>query len=281
MLLDMDEQILQEAGLTKTEARIYAILVKNSPSTPPQLAQLGGESRTNTYKLLDSLKAMKLVTRDETRPKLRYWANNPAVLLDNLKTQRSTLEATEKRFQSSLPSLVDEYFKHSEQPAVHYFHGREGIEQIYQDQLNDRVPVTFIQSIGVRNFFGIPAMHKIRNQFPKYKIPRHVFYPDVAQNLDDNEARTPVDESDRLMLLTRTWLDKDDLNAPVEWSVYGNKLSVISLGTEVMGMIIESQQIAESFKEILNLLDKHIKQQPRYKHLPRHLRYTKKPDVSA
>lgn len=275
----MNEEILQEAGLTKAEAQIYAILVKNSPSSPPKLAELADESRTNTYKLLDSLEVLGLVTRDESQPKLRYWANNPSALLDNLKKRRFEVENREKRFHSSLPSLTNEYFKYSEQPAVRYFHGREGIEQIYKDQIDENQPVTLIHSVGVRDFFGIPAMHRIRNQFPKHNIPRHVFYPDIAQELPLGEPTMPIDESDMLMRLTRTWLGENDLRSPVEWTVYGDKLSIISLGSEVVGMIIESKQIAQSFKEILDLLDKKIKNQPKYKTLPKKLLYTKKPDV--
>lgn len=279
-LTGMNEEILQEAGLTKTEAIIYTILVKNSPATPPQLAELAGESRTNTYKLLDSLEEMGLVTRDESQPKMRYWANNPSVLLDQLKKRRSDVESAEKRFQSSLPSLVDEYFKHSEQPAIRYFHGADGVEAVYKDQLKDRQPVTFVHSIGIRDSLGVEKMHRIRNEFPKLGIHRHTFYPDVPQPIAPGEPTTPIDESDKLMLVTRTWLNENDLTSPVEWSVYGNKLSIISLGNEVVGMIIESKQIAESFREILALLDKNIRNQPGYNDLPKRHLYTKKPLVA-
>ena len=112
MLIDMNEEILQQAGLTKAEAVIYTILVKNSPATPPQLADLANESRTNTYKLLDSLETKGLVDRDDTHKKLRYWANNPSNLLESLKRQRQEAETFEKRFQDNLPAMIDEYFKY-------------------------------------------------------------------------------------------------------------------------------------------------------------------------
>lgn len=274
----MNEEILQDAGLTKAETQIYTLLIKNSPCSPPKLADLSGESRTNTYKLLDSLEELGLVTRDESQPKLRYWANNPSALLDSLKKRRTEVESAEKRFQSSLPNLVNEYMKHSQQPVVRYFYGRDGIEDVYNDQLKTKQPVTFVHSIGIRDFYGVDEMHRIRNEFPKHDIPRHAFYPDVPQPIHPDEPTTPVDESDRLMQVTRTWLDKDDLKSPVEWSVYGDKVSIISLGTEVVGMIVESKQIAQSFREILNLLDKNIKSQPDYKNLPKNLKFTKKPN---
>lgn len=276
----MDLHILQEAGLTKTEAQIYAILVKNSPSTPPQLAKASGESRTNTYKLLDSLEQLSLVTRDESQPKLRYWANNPSVLLDQLKKRRQEVESAEKRFQGSLPGIIDEYFKYSEQPTIRYFHGAEGVKEIYRDQLTTKQPITIVHSIGIRDSFGIETMHHIRNQFPKHHIQRHVFCPDIAQPFQPSEPKMPIGESDHLMLLTRTWLDENDLRSPVEWSVYGNKVSITSLGNEVVGMIIESKQIAESFREILTLLDKTIRNQPHYTELPKKYLYTKEPTAA-
>lgn len=277
----MNEQILIDAGLTKPQARTYKKLVENGPTAPPALAKLINESRTNTYKLLESLEEIGLVSRDETHKKLRYWANNPTVLADNWKRRVQEVKSAEKRIQGSMPELIDNYMRHSEQPGVRYFYGKEGIEQVYNDQLADKQPISFIMSIGVRNHFGIQAMHEIRNRFPKLGIKRKVFYPDVAQSLLPNEERVTVEESDRLMLLERIWLEPEDLVEPVEWSVYGNKVSVISLGQEMLGMVIESKQIADSFREILDLLEKKIVQEPGYDKLPRHHTFTKKPEVKT
>lgn len=274
----MNEDVLYEAGLTKAEARAYILLVKNSPCTPPKLAELIGESRTNTYKLLDTLEAKGLVARDDTQKKLRYWANNPSVLLDTIKKQRQDIETAEKRVQDSLPSLVDEYFKYSEQPAIHYYNGIDGIRQMYQDQLDDALPITFTMSFGVRDFYGEQGMHEIRNQFPARGIERTVFYPDVPHNLSDDEPKTPIDESDRLMLLRRTWVQPNDLRAPVEMGVYGDKTYIISLGNEVVGMIIESPQITAYFTELFDLLDRKIRAEPGYDALPQKLLYTKQPE---
>lgn len=274
----MNEEILQEAGLTKPEAQIYAILVKNSPCPPPKLADLAGESRTNTYKLLDTLEEKGLVSRDESQKKLRYWANNPSNLLENLKRQRLEAETFEKRFQDNLPSMIDEYFRYSEQPSIRYFNGVNGVKQVYQDQLDDAKPIIFTMSFGIRDFFGEEGMHTIRNEYPRRGIERKVFYADVAHDLDPSWPTIPTGESDKLMLLERVWVDDDDLKVPVEWSVYGNKVSIISLGTEIVGMIIESPQIAASLREIFALLERKIKMDPDYKNYPKHLTHTRTPD---
>jgi sugar-specific transcriptional regulator TrmB len=280
MITDMNDELLQQAGLTKTEAAIYVLLVKNSPATPPRLADLAGESRTNTYKLLETLEEKGLVARDDSQKKLRYWANNPSNLLDGLKKRRAEVDAAEKRFQDSLPVMIDEYFKYSEQPAIRYFHGHDGIKEIYQDQLKTGEPMTFIHSPELVDSFGTEEMHFIRNEFPRRGIHRHVFYADTKPVVKPGEATVPIAESDAIMLTERTWLNDGDLKAPVEWTVYGDKLSVVSLGTEFIGMIIESPQITASFREILKLLDKKIRLEQGYDELPKKLLYTKKPEVS-
>ena len=278
MLIDMNEEILQQAGLTKAEAAIYVILVKNSPSTPPKLADMAGESRTNTYKLLDSLEEKGLVSRDETQKKLRYWANNPSNLLENLKKQRSEVEAAEKRYQDSLPTMIDEYFKYSEQPAIRYFHGADGVKKVYEDQLQTAQPMLMIHSESLSDILGMQASHLLRNEFPKRGITRHMLFPDAPPNVIAGEPTMPIDKSDRIMLQTRTWLAEDDLKEPVEWTVYGSKLSVISLGTELTGLIIESPQIVASFREILELLDRKVKAEPGYDKLPEKRLYTMVPE---
>ncbi len=279
MLIDMNEEILQQAGLTKAETAIYTILVKNSPATPPKLADMAGESRTNTYKLLDTLEEKGLVARDNTQKKLRYWANNPSNLLENLKRQRADMEAAEKRYQDSLPNMINEYFKYSEQPSIRYFHGKEGVKEVYADQLATSLPITFIYSPEVVQSFGPHDMHVIRNQFPRHGIDRHVFFPDTEPAIDPNEKTIPIDQSDTLMRTTRTWLHEGDLSAPVEWAMYGNKLSIISFGTELIGMIIESPQITASFREILALLDQKIRIEPGYDKLPEKQTVTRIPET--
>lgn len=265
----MNEEILQEAGLTKAEAAIYAILVKNSPCPPPKLADMAGESRTNTYKLLDTLEEKGLVSRDETQKKLRYWANNPSNLLENLKKQRSEVEAAEKRFQDSLPPMIDEYFKHSEQPSIRYFNGVDGVKKVYEDQLKTGQPLSLIPSTKLEDMLGPHGTHQLRNEFPKRHINRRMLFPDNDPLIPAGEPTMPVNESDEIMQTTRTWLHENDLNEPVEWTVYGNKLSIVSLGNELVGMIIESPQIAASFREIFDLLDRKVRAEPGYSELPK------------
>lgn len=259
----MDQRILQEAGLTETQARAYSELVIHSPCSPPKLSALIGESRTNTYKLLEQLEEIGLASRDETQKKLRYWANNPSLLVDMIDKRRLEAEAAEKRFRDSLPSLMDAYFKHSERPRVQYFQGVDGIQSIYDDQIKTGETITLVRTAADIDFFGsYEAMAHIRSIFNRSPISRHMFTPDSKETLRNWK------ENDQKNSNTRVWLKKDDYTAPVEWAAYGNKLAITSFGSEAIGIIIESAQIAEAFRQIMTVLADGAKRRPGYKDLP-------------
>lgn len=105
-------------------------------------------------------------------------------------------------------------------------------------------------------------MHEVRHLAPKAGIQRYAFTPDAP------ETPKEIEESDKKMLLERTWYKPEDYTAPVEWSVFGNKVALISFGKEAMGMIIESKQIAESLRQMFKMMDDGLKRMPNYKDMP-------------
>lgn len=277
----MNISILVEAGLTESEANAYTFLVENSPIAPPSLAELINETRTNTYKLLESLEELGLAQRDESEKKIKYWAKNPSVLLEHVKSRQEQAELYTKKIQSGLPSLVNEFMKHNEQPGVRFFQGKGGIEQIYNDQLScSDSEVYFIRSLNDVVDFDEEELHVIRNRFVENNIHRYGITQDhkSKEHLLPEAERMPISESDKAMNLHRTWIKEEDYTAPVEWASYGDKVSIISFGEEIIGTVIESKQIAESFRQIFKLLNKSISSIPEYKKLPVNVTHTRLPE---
>ena len=79
-------------------------------------------------------------------------------------------------------------------------------------------------------------------------------------------AITPKDrlikstENDAKILFNRTWIDKKYYTAPVEIDIYSNKVAILSFGKELIGIIIESPQIAKALKQLFLLSKKGAKQ---------------------
>ena len=218
------ESALTAAGISGSLAKAYMALIEVGDITPANFAKKISESRSNSYKLLDELVERQLASRSDIGKKLHYRATNPTHLLTLARERRDSAELQENQLKNLVPSLEKQYYQNHEQPGVRFYQGRAGIQEIYEEQLREAKPIRFMKTRADIEFFGFKFMHEIRNMAPKANIQRQAFTPDAPETPIDIEA------SDKKMLLDRTWYLPDDYTAPVEWSVFGNKVSIISFG---------------------------------------------------
>jgi sugar-specific transcriptional regulator TrmB len=257
------EESLFAAGIQGTLAKAYIALLNVEAVSPSEFAHTIGESRPNTYKLLDELVERGLSKRFDIGKKLHYQAESPTHLLTLARERKDALMAEETQLKTAIPNLLKQYYTTHEQPSVRFYQGKEGIKEIYLEQIEEAKPIQFLKTRADIEFFGFQFMHEIRILAPRANISRHAFTPDAP------EVPIDVEEADKKYLLSRTWYLQDDYTAPVEWSVFGNKVSIISFGKEAVGMVIESAQIAESLRQMFGLLDEGLKRRPGYKKLPK------------
>ncbi len=253
---------LTAAGLSDTEASVYTALLTKPEWKPSELAKATGETRTNMYKILDRLVELQLATRFDLHKKLHYRAESPVRLGTLARERKDEVSLQERQLRGNLHSLLKTYYEQHEQPSVRFFQGKEGIKEVFAEQVRLRQPIQFLKTRADIAFFGFEFMHEVRNLAPKAGIKRKVFYPDAP------EVPVNTEESDREMLLERVWYDMNDYTAPVEWSVYGDKVSIISFGREAIATVIDSPQVAESLRQIFAMLERGQKSLPNYKSKP-------------
>lgn len=258
----MDTSQLVNLGLTEPLAKAYMYLLQNGRQRPPQLAEAIDETRTNAYSLLDRLVDLRLVRRIDEHKKIWYEAESPSALETLVAKQREEIEQKERLVRSAIPDLLTMYQASSEKPGVRFYEGEEGMTKIYREQIREGKPVRFIRSRADIDFFGFRFMHNIRQLAPKAGLYRYAFTPDSP------EVPADIKTSDRQNRIQRTWYKPEDYTAPVEWSVFGNKVAAVSFGKEAISMIIDSPQIAESMRQIFKLLDEGLRQRPDYDTLP-------------
>ena len=258
----MDIKLLTDIGLNKTQAKAYIALVKQGSLTPPALAKLINETRTNAYTVLDKLTELGLAKKSERDKKLIYKVENPVALEKLVIANRHEALEREKKIKNAMPTLLNYFYTYSEQPGVRFFQGKEGIEDIYKDQLHTGKTIRVIRSWKDRDFFGKGVYSIWRKRPAKHGIPTIMLSPDVPDANNDPEL-------DKKLLFSRTWMNKNDYTAPVEWDIYGDKVSIISFGEEAIGMIIESPQIADSMRQLFAIMDKGLRTNPEYEKLPR------------
>jgi sugar-specific transcriptional regulator TrmB len=245
----MDVRLLEDIGLTTAQALAYQALIKSGSASAPIIAEHINESRSNTYKLLDKLCDLGLATKDTSSSKVRYFPSSPAALEQFIQRQSAEIQLRERKLKAQMPNLLDFFFAHSEQPSIRYFQGKEGIQQIFGDMLKTGQDIYLMRSPADVSFYDEEFFSMFRKKRAKLGIKTYALTPDVP-----SAVHSP--ETDAQNLFIRSWISPDAYTANVEWDIYGDKVALISYGEEAMGMIIESAQIAESFRQIFQLVRK-------------------------
>lgn len=254
---------LVRLGLSESLATAYLALLQNGRLRPPELAELINETRTNSYSLLNKLVDLKLAKKLEDGKKIMYEAENPVAFERFVQRQKEEVLERERLAKDTLPELLTIYQARSEKPGIRFYQGKQGIVDIYKEQISEGKPITYIRTRADIDFLGFRFAHNLRVMAPEAGLDRHVFSPDAP------EVPVHWPESDRKYRLNRTWFHIEDYTAPVEWSVFGNKVAAISFGKEAIGMIIDSPQIAESLRQIFALLDEGLRRRDDYTTLPK------------
>lgn len=248
----MYENHLQQAGLSTEQAIIYEILAKNGIMKAGKLTKLSEIKRGMVYKTLDQLIEMGLVDKLEDPGEVaQFRAKHPLKLKELAKDREQKAKDAQLALEGVLPSIVSDFNLATGRPGIQFFEGKEGIKQIYDDILKTGETIYLVRAIYEPVFEKeiVPVIKDfIKKRVVKGIKVKAITPKDIVQ--DGNQHK-----KDAQILFERTWVDKNYYNSPVEINVYGNKLAILSFDNELIGMIIESPQIARAYRQIFMLAD--------------------------
>ncbi|HVS78830.1 MAG TPA: helix-turn-helix domain-containing protein [Candidatus Saccharimonadales bacterium] len=239
----MDTQILQRLGLTNSQAKSYAELIKAGSLTPPQLAAKTKESRTAAYMALAKLEEIGLATKVGEAKKATYSPANPSALEKFIAAKRKEVSAAEDLYRASLPRLLTYYYSNRGEPGIRFYQGKEGLTKIYEDHLRTGQDVYFVRTMADEEYFG-DVLYQYMNKRAKQNITAHGLAPYTPGTYEYAQ------KNDKELKRDMAWFPPKAYTAPVEISIYGDKVSLISFGKEAIGTIIESPQIAQALREL-------------------------------
>lgn len=256
------EEKLQTIGLSELQARAYLYLLDfTAGRRPAQVGQALKITRTNAYKILDSLVVLDLVRKSEVHKTYTYFAENPIALTTFVATARNQALLLEKTVKDSLDSLQKKFNRHNNRAEIRSESGKTAIVQTYDRQLHPGQPLYFIKSRADIAFMGHATMHAVRTKAAGKAIRRYGITPDASEAPKDPE-------SDAWTGMIRTWMPLDAYKSPVEWTLSGDELAIISFVENGKVIRIKDEIIAESFREIWQIMDVNLRANPDYASLP-------------
>lgn len=241
----MDKELLEKVGLTKTEIEVYLTLLQEESMIASKVAKQLQIQRPNVY---DALKRLvdKGLASYVIKDKFKYFkATPPEKLMDYVSGLKKELEENEKK----VSDLVLDLKKIKPSPAkgfsVEVYEGKEGIRTVLFDSLKETVKTKKeILGIGINNL-------KIKELDP-LNFDRYA------------DERAKIKAKSRYIIIegTETYQHPNTIvkmlpkhyESPTSTYIYGNKVSIWLWFTIPVVIVIDSKEVAESYRSYFEVL---------------------------
>ncbi|KKT00261.1 MAG: Transcriptional regulator, TrmB [Candidatus Nomurabacteria bacterium GW2011_GWF2_43_8] len=239
------QKILLEIGFSAKEADVYLATLVLGRGTASKIAREARIARTTVYDILGSLFDKGLVTLTGKEPKQEYVAESPNQLREYILGEFNKKQKDLKKADSTLIPQLKSIHNIENHPKVMFYEGREGLERVYEDTLTSHEPIRAYASVGDMNI-GLPGY------FPGYFKRRAGKGIAIRAIIPDTEAGLERKTFDKEEMRETALVPKNSFLFSPEINIYDNKVMIASW-REKLGIIIESNEIADAMKKIFEL----------------------------
>ncbi len=231
-------------GLSDKEARVYLAALELGPSTVQEIARKAAVNRPTAYVQIESLTKRGLMSSVLKGKKHFFHAENPDQLTRLFDKSKKELKEKENDLMKALPQLKELFESAEEKPKVRFFEGKEGLITMQEDFLKtkEKTIYSFFSMDDVNNVFSKEEIMAYRGRREKKGIYAKGIY---------TRSEGPLASTFTLMDLKYVPVNNFPMKSDV--TLYGSKLAIASLKGKLIGVIIENEEIAETFKSIFFL----------------------------
>ncbi|NQU82459.1 MAG: hypothetical protein HQ539_00725 [Parcubacteria group bacterium] len=246
-----------DIGFSEKEANVYLALLELGKGTVSATARAAGINRTTGYNVLDSLVSKGLIRVSGKEPKQEYVTESPTLIISLLKERAKKSQEQLKNATKIVPQLKSIH-NVGNRPKVKFYEGEAGLIDVYEDTLTAKETI--------RAYATVDVVHNtLPDYFPKYYKRRASKKIAIRAIIPKTEASIERIKHDKAELRTTCLIPSDEFYFSPEINIYDNKVMIASW-REKLGIIIESEEIADAMKKIYELsweeakrLDKKLK----------------------
>lgn len=235
----MDKGILRHLGLSDNEIDIYIALIKAGPSPVSVIAEKTGMYRPYVYDTLDRLLEKGLASFVIQDKKKFYSATRPEKLLDYLNEKKKEVE-------SIMPDLISFADQHKEEPSVSLIKGNEVVTTVLKTVYSE------LKKHGGENLL-MGADDSL------YLEHSPVYMKKFISLLEKSKFHERIISGDETTVFVGSkiskyrFLSKEFFN-PTATHIAGNTVCIIVWSSPLIGILIESRDVADAYRKYFNLL---------------------------
>ena len=235
------QQTIKQVGLSENQAKVYLSALELGETSMTELAKKAVLKRPTTYLVVDELILLGLLSETKKGKRRIFSAVHPRRLLQIAKFR-------EKQIEESLPELVAIYGEPKEKPKMQMFEGINGVRLMYQEifqWLNKKEEILAFADIGNLRKYIPEALIEFKQLLRSLRDPkiRELNYGDEEGKKWSEETKKLRGKNHHVRILPTDF----EFGASDNF-IFGNKLVIFSLKKDIFVIIIESEDIAKTYR---------------------------------
>ncbi len=246
---------LESIGLSEKEVVVMLAILGHGPMFAFDIARTAKLNRTTTYGILKELSGKGLASSAKIDGMMKYQSIALELLPGYIERRGNDLLETNREVAKLIPQIKLLRAKGSTLPKVQFFEGKEGVEQAYEDTLENN------EGRMLHEITGIDAVYtKLDPKFVKYYLEKRTrlgirsTYVTPATEIARKESLTDG------QYLRQAKFIPPQFTFDTEIALYDNKVGIFSYAKEnPVAIIIEDDTIARTMKTLFDYIESTIK----------------------
>ncbi len=235
------EASLKNIGLDQKERTVYLKLLEIGEVSMTDIARISQIKRPTAYLVIEDLIQKGLVSETLIGKRKKYAAIHPNRLVEIAQDQKRQME-------DSLPDLLALYHQSKSKPRIQVFENKAGMNLVYKDMfsaLKNGAEALFFANVDAIHKEVPEVMNNFKESISKLKTIkiRELHYRSKTTNQWSKNFKKEYKKGYQLRHLSNEFEFGFTDNV-----IYENKLVIFSLKNHIFAIVIESEEIAKTYR---------------------------------
>jgi sugar-specific transcriptional regulator TrmB len=241
------QKVVQQVGLSKSEASVYVASLSLGPTSIARIARFSGVERTNVYRVVELLRKKGLMSIQLVGLKKRYVGEDPSHL-------EHVFAQQQQEFFSALPALKSFYQRKAVSSEVKIYENLTSLKTVYDQLLDEVRHGDFYYVISnIDQWYDTDTTYF--TAFAEKRIKRNIFVQFLLQ--DGAQARHQKTYERNFLQEVRilpeyVHFDTDTIITP-------QKLVIVQLTEPITTFVLENSAIINAHKQYFEVMWKLVR----------------------
>ena len=246
----MDTKILEEIGLTKSEALVYLALTELGPSSTGKIVQKSGVASSKIYEILDKLELKGLVSHVIKTGVKEFEAAPPEMILDYINEKEVKIKREKQKAEKFVSILKSRMNLIGKVQEATIYRGMKGLRTVFYDCIKSMKPGDTVYVMGVPS--RSPKVNRFFVMWNKFRAKHNIKFKIMFDESARGELQTLPENSP----LSEIRFMPEGVVTPAGINISGENTIIFPAESEEdpLAILIRSKAIADSFRAQFELL---------------------------